>query len=526
MQKRTVPAPLPAPPPSLGPGLRRFLYFTAGLTGAAVLIVEILGAKMLSPYVGTSHFVWTAQIAVTLFSLASGYYFGGWLVDRSARLERLYLCILAAAVYLAFTVLACESVAYTFLSLNLALGALLSSAALFFVPLTLLAAVGPFLTRALAFSFQSLGKHIGRLSAISTLGSVFGTGLIGYVLIPFFPNSVTMFTTSGLLLALVAVYFAVWGRKSGRGGLVGVGIALAVGVGALGVRAGWSRQPATMTELYRGNSNFGLIQVIETKSGSRRYYLNDFLVQNTYEPASRKSLSMFTYMLYYLARGYATNPKSALCIGLGVGIAPMQLAKAGLQVDVVEINPAIVPVARDFFGLEPEKLNITIGDGRYFVNSSKKRYDAIVLDAFLGDSSPSHLMTREAFASMRRAMSKNGVLVINSFGDFQPGKDFFLSSLDKTLKSVFRRVIIHASGNGNVFFVASDKADLKLAPGELDPAIPGPVLEQVERALGETTQAQSGSGKVLTDDFNPVDFFDARNRESHRRTLALSVRDL
>ena len=66
----------PPPQPPRFP-LRRFLYLTAAITGAAILVVEILGAKMLSPYVGSSHFVWTAQIAVTLISLALGYWFGG-----------------------------------------------------------------------------------------------------------------------------------------------------------------------------------------------------------------------------------------------------------------------------------------------------------------------------------------------------------------------------------------------------------------------------------------------------------------
>src|SRR5687768_14822989 len=97
---------------ALKPGFRRFLYATAGITGAAILIVEILGAKMLAPYVGTSHFVWTAQIAVTLVSLAVGYYFGGWLVDRSPKLSRLYFCIAFAALYLSFTVLVVEKVVF------------------------------------------------------------------------------------------------------------------------------------------------------------------------------------------------------------------------------------------------------------------------------------------------------------------------------------------------------------------------------------------------------------------------------
>ena len=82
--KRLAVAPVEA---LLTPNQRRYLYFTAAVTGAAVMIVEILGAKMLAPYVGTSHFVWTAQIAVTLVALAAGYYVGGRLVDRSTELH-------------------------------------------------------------------------------------------------------------------------------------------------------------------------------------------------------------------------------------------------------------------------------------------------------------------------------------------------------------------------------------------------------------------------------------------------------
>src|SRR6185295_18949539 len=166
-----------APEAALSAGLRRYLYFTAAVTGAAILVVEILGAKMLAPYVGTSHFDWTAQIAVTLISLAVGYYLGGWLVDRSASLERLYKCILVAAIYLCFTIAICEPIAYWCLRFRLAAGALMASTFLFFVPLTLLAVTGPFLIRVLTQSVSAVGGQVGRLSAISTLGSVIGTVL-------------------------------------------------------------------------------------------------------------------------------------------------------------------------------------------------------------------------------------------------------------------------------------------------------------------------------------------------------------
>src|SRR5258708_1546002 len=137
----------PAPQPPVSKGLRLYLYLTAAVTGAAIMIVEILGAKMLSPFVGMSHFVWTAQIAVTLVALAVGYYFGGRLADQSQKLSWLFSAILCAAVYLALTVIICEPIAYWCLNFNLAVGSLLASALLFFIPLALLAMTGPFLVR-------------------------------------------------------------------------------------------------------------------------------------------------------------------------------------------------------------------------------------------------------------------------------------------------------------------------------------------------------------------------------------------
>ena len=196
-----------------------------------------------------------------------------------------------------------------------------------------------------------------------------------------------------------------------------------------------------LQELTRRNSNFGMIQVMQETGSNRRYYFNDYLTQNTYDTDLKQSTSMFTYMLHDLARAYTTNIDRVLCIGLGVGIVPMTFARENAKVDVIEINPAIVPVARDYFGLQPEKLNIHFGDGRYFVNQSTNHYDAVILDAFLGDSCPSHLMTKEAFTAIRRILKPEGTLVVNTFCDFEAGHDFFGASLYKTLQDVFPRCL-------------------------------------------------------------------------------------
>ncbi len=541
-------------------GLRIFLYFTAAMTGAGILIVEILGAKMLSPFLGTSHFVWTAQIAVTLVALSLGYYTGGWLVDKSPKLGHLYYAILAAAAYLAATVPMVKPICLKLIKLPLAWATLLSSIFLFLVPLALLAMTGPFLIRLLTKSVKNVGSNVGRLSAISTLGSVLGTMLIGYLLIPHLPNSVIMLMTAGFLIALSTIYFVFWNKGQGMNVII-LTLGLSIIMGYSGIRGYFGN---TMNYgglkwdvLSRANSNYGELLVLEYRRGSfvERRYLNDQLVQNTYDPLTKKSRSLFTGALRWLAHAYTPKTEKVLCIGMGVGVVPMQFAADGIKTDVVEINDAVVPMAEEYFFFDSTKVNLSIGDGRQFLAQSKETYDAIILDAFLGDSSPSHLMTREAFSEMKAHLTEKGVLVINSFGESNPERQFFSASLDKTLRKVFgdNKVTVHASGYGNVFFVATKGMKLQIqhspepdaesakmfkelkteeesfllwdkwyqsAGGE------GPFFSehqdvQKEMALmwkGRRT-FNSQQGRLLTDNYNPVEFYDARNRENNRRGL-------
>jgi len=305
---------------------------------------------------------------------------------------------------------------------------------------------------------------------------------------------------------------------------------LAFGVACgLGTGSGGMIEGANVQEIYRGNSNFGQLQVLQLRHRPRRAFYNDFLEQGAYDTQSQQSLEMFSYLLHDLARAYTTNLSDVLCIGLGVGIVPMQFAREGARVDVVEINPAVVPLARQFFDLQPERLNIALGDGRQFVAGSRKQYDAIILDACLGDSQPSHLLTREAFTAMRRRLRPNGVLVINSFGEFTPGRDFLVASVHKTLTNVFPSVRVYSDsdpGNSvNVFFVASPVELAIRPPPGFDHVHPN-CRDKVKAAFAHVVEADSEHGIVLTDDYNPLDYYDAANRERFRRSLARYMQGL
>ena len=487
------------------------------------MVAQILGAKMLAPFLGLSHFVWTAQIAVTLVALAAGYYLGGRLADRTQNVASLYWAIVAGALYFALTVVVCEPVAYWAMGSSLAISSLLVSSILFFVPLALLAMTGPFLARVITSSVSNVGGNVGRLTSVGTLGSFLGTLVIGYFLIPNLPNAVSVLLTASLLVLVGAGYFLLTRRW------VPSFILLLV-AGGMVFAAQVERKPSHdfqfVDEIFRGNSHFGQLQVVDRRGGGVRYYLNDNLIQNTYDPARKQSESAFTYMLSLMARAYVTNINDVLCIGLGVGIVPMDFARAGAKVDVVEINPAVVPVATKFFNFEPDRVLVTIDDGRHYLNNCKKQYDAVVLDAFLGDSSPSHLMTREAFESIRRVLRPGGALVINSFGELARGRDFFGASLHRTLQSVFPGVRVHTRGEGAIFFAATVRPDPHFVNQPDFSTVHPNVKPEVERIFSSVNEMPPDRGMVLTDDYNPAEFYDAKNREIIRRNLAMGARQM
>jgi len=514
-------APPPPSAPSLPDGLRWYLHLTVVVTGAAILVLEILGARMLTPFFGSSHFVWSAQIAVTMLSLAVGYALGGRIADRRNAVTSLYGLILLSAFYLVATVMFRIPLATACLAMDLALGSTLASFGLFFVPLSLLATAGPLVIRALTTSLGSVGTQVGRLTALGTVGSLGGVVLSSYVLIPYVRDSLALLLTAAAL-GMVVLGYGFFARRLKASAQLGVLALLFVSV-LLGGRALRVDQIPVWpghTEIARTNSHFGLMQVIESNDHRRRFYLNDFLIQNSYDVTSRKSISIFTELLVGLSEAYTPTLRKALCLGMGVGIVPMRLASTGTTVDVVEINPAVVPLAQAYFHFDPSRVGLVIDDARHFLSNTRARYDTVHLDAFVGDSMPSHLMTREAFTTIRGCLEPGGTLVINSFVSFEPGRDFLGTSLYRTLKDVFADVVIHASEGGNVFYVASDRTPLVPVRSPNFSGTHASRYSQAVACYANRVVPKMDGGMVLTDDYNPADFRDATNREELRRRLA------
>lgn len=138
--------------------------------------------------------------------------------------------------------------------------------------------------------------------------------------------------------------------------------------------------------------------------------------------ARRPKQMLFAYTQMMMASLLLNpEPQRILVLGLGGGTLPMALDEIfpDTRIDAVEIDPAVVRVAREFFAFAPsQRVSVFDQDARVFVKRAVQqgeRYDLIMLDAFNGEYIPEHLMTREFLEETQQLLSDGGVLAANTF---------------------------------------------------------------------------------------------------------------
>jgi spermidine synthase len=156
----------------------------------------------------------------------------------------------------------------------------------------------------------------------------------------------------------------------------------------------------------------------------------------------------------YLHLALALNPTASrtLVIGLGGGTIVKQMWSAypDMRIDAVEIDLAVVDVARRYFELpDDDRVRVFVGDGREFVERSAETYDIVVLDAYDDDRIPYHLTTREFFESVRSRMTPEGVAAYNVIGSLEGDWSKPFRSLHRTMGMVWPRVVVFAVGVGS-----------------------------------------------------------------------------
>ncbi len=371
-----------------------------------------------------------------------------------------------------------------------------SAVLLFGPPLVMLSMTGPSAIRLVTSDFAVLGRGVGKVYGVSTLGSTIGAILTGFVLIPSFSVPTLLVACAVVLLLLGAV-----GLLLARSVLGSAAAAVGAFVAAL---AGTGGAPLADEVLYAGNSFYGDLKVLEVQDA--RVLLIDGIDNGFVDKTTFESRAPYIAAFRYLP---AARPRAAraLCIGLGGGSVPRTLfVKHHIATEVVEIDPDIVEIARRYFGF-PAEIPVHVEDGRTFVERTTARYDLVVLDAFRSETHPAHLFTREFFAQVDEILAPSGLVAINMAGLPWGPSSAAWRSVRKTLQESFLHVRAFAGTADpaapvrvtNLFIVASDEPLPDPATLGTDEALAALALNEIPAGPGDEHAV------VVSDDYNPID---------------------
>lgn len=533
-------SPLDPIPPSRS-GVKLFaanivLGFLVFLSGAVVMVYEFIAVRFLQRNFGSSLDVWAAEIAVCMGGLAVGYALGGVISARvfaygGVSPWRFLGKALAAGGTAGFLI---EPVADAMGDWLIVSGPswwhpLAAALACSFLPL---AALGTILPQAVQIHVKHLdrtGSAVGWMAAVSTCGSIIGVLTVALVLLPRYGVREITWWTSGALFVL-GVLTAIPGRA-------GYGKRAVILLFSLGTAAAFRADAAIVFEQYTMYHHI----LVEDNAGKRILWF-DRAPQSTMSKTDPAEGGFEYTDFFHVPFVLYPAMEDMLFVGLGGGTGPKVFLKdyPNVRVDVVEIDPVVVKVARDFFYLpNSPRLTVTTADGRQFLRRISKQYGAIILDAYAsgpyGAHIPFHLATREFFVIVRERLLNGGSLVYNVIGVAGGLNDALLRDMQTTLKEVFEQLFVYqAASSLNTVFVAQ-KAEPVLTgtqrsffdqswpagPWLQSPTDPKEVVRMAQLLLQQGTlrrrilpirltqvsrlQSQPSTGKVLTDNYAPVD---------------------
>ncbi len=415
--------------------LLQFVVFTSG---AVLMGLEIIGSRVLAPYFGNSIFVWGSLISVVLAALSLGYYWGGQLSTRSPSFVGLLILLLIPGVLIFLLPFIYPQVNYWIANVNFGnrMNPLIASAIYFLPPGIFLGTVSPYAVRLSATALATVGSTAGTLYALSTAGSIFGTLITAFYLIPVLGVTGIIHSLGLTLMCLSTLSGAIFYLHRSRKAVTIFWLAMISGFMA-------STGLARAKNIYEKDTFYHRIRV-EQDSEARYLYFDRTLqsAMNLNDPTSlRLQYPRFTSLGLTLK----PDPKKILIIGLGGGSIAKKYNHEfpTMELDVAEIDPEVIEVAKKyFFFQEGKNVRVHAQDGRLFLMRAPKRYDIVLLDAYYADAVPFHLTTREFFQIADSKLTSKGAVVVNMIGSVTGPRSKIVRSMIKTLKGIFPQLYV------------------------------------------------------------------------------------
>lgn len=488
-----------------------YLYLTEFFAGMSVMAVELGASRLLAPYFSSSQIVWTIIIGTIMIAMALGNIYGGRTADKNPDPDKLYVRIIISAIWLAlipvlgkYIIVGISGLLIFAVNSNLLIWAAFAACMVIFVfPLFLLGTVTPSLVKYTVDSLDHSGRTVGILNASNTIGSIIGTFVPTFVTIPTVGTSATFLIFSGILLLLAAIYFVSAKRK-----LIHVAIAAAVLViccifGAAGSFAFWQADIE-----YEGESVYNYLQVTENDDEVILSTNVLFGVQSMLEKSGGLTGMYYDYAMAapYMAGVHEKDSLDVLILGMGTGTYATQCSRYfdNLSFEGVEIDEKIIALSREYFEL-PESVEVTLYDGRAFLEAIDKTYDIIMVDAYQDITIPFQMSTVEFFTLVKEHLNDGGVMVMNM--NMRAGGDEGINAyLSDTVCTVFDVVYtVDVARSSNVELFAANGVDIL---GKMTANVGVEKNSQLNalmtRVLDNLVRYESG-GKVMTDDRAPVE---------------------
>lgn len=462
---------------------------------------ELIGAKMLAPYFGTSLYVWSAVLASTLMALALGYFIGGIISSKSNRIMHLMLICIAGGLLMMFMPIITKLSVALFASYGLLLSIVASSIFILIPPLLLMGCLSPLIIAELSKYNPNAGMVSGSIYALSTVGGILFTFLFGFLIIPHFGLQKPLLLTGLLISTLPLIYFIQKKEKT----IVIVFVVLAIASSAYVLK---KQSYAHKKVLLEQDGMLGKLSVVDFIDAENNTVLGRSLMVNniTQTYLSANSDLYFDYHKAYIDIVKTYPQKSSVVqLGLGGGTLTNAIHNLGYSIVACEIDKRIYSAAKNYFGLD-ETIPIVIDDARHFINQLKTIHDVVIFDLFKGEEPAYHVFTLESFQTLKKNISANSVILMNTSGYIDASIGKGNRALINTLKEAGYFVHIHPQGNDiqdenqrNFLIIASlsssklteIESKVQLAPKINPPLDEDPAILTDDYPKGELLYAES-----------------------------------